>query len=415
MNYFQLAFRNIARNRRRSVVTIFIIALGFLALGIIGGMLNNIFSRLKEQAIVNEKLGHITIAKKGYFENGKIDKEKYLFNGEELEGALRIIRANEDVLLATPRLQLFGMVSSGNAATIFVSEATSPADDRDMLRINIDGRTGSDNLVVLSPAAEDRTKVAVAEELAKNLHLQKGSQIALLTTTKDGVANAVDLTVDKIYNTGNPATNDKFILANLDVMQELYDTKGADKIVVAVKDLSHTEKAQAALLASLGKAGYQVESQTWNQVSPSYEKVKKMFTVIFRVLMVIISGIVLLTLLNTMHMTVNERAHEIGALRAIGMQKGSVLRMFVSEGFLLTLIGIATGVPLLLIVKFLLQWLNITFIPPVASVPIPINLILVPTFVAPVIVLFIVSTILSSFFAARRIVNQKIVTALTSI
>lgn len=415
MNYFQLAYRNIKRHRRRSMVTVFIIVLGFIALGVIGGILNNIFSRLREQAIVNEKLGHITIVKKGFFENSKTDKENYLFNKQELDGAMKIIKANPEVTLATPRLEMFGVVSSGDASTIFISEATIPADDRELQKTNIDGRKSTGNNIFLGTAEADRTKVAVAEDLAANLKLKKGSPITLLTTTKDGIANAVDLQVDQIYNTGNPGTNDKFILTNLAVMRELYDTEGADKIVVTIKNAGNTKAVQEKLVSDISKAGYQVDSKTWDEISVSYQKVRKMFTVIFRVLMVIISAIVLLTLLNTMHMTVSERTREIGALRAIGMLKKNVLRMFTIEGFLLTLIAIAIAVPLLLGLKALFGALNITFVPPVASIPVPVNLILVPTFVAPVVVLFLVVTLLSSYFAAKRIVNQQIVTALTNI
>ena len=70
MNYLQLAFRNILRHRKRTFVTVMTVCLGFTAIGVMGGMLNNIFSRLKAQAIVVEKLGHLTFAKEGFFENG---------------------------------------------------------------------------------------------------------------------------------------------------------------------------------------------------------------------------------------------------------------------------------------------------------------------------------------------------------
>lgn len=412
MNYFQLAYRNINRNRRRSFVTIFIIALGFVALGVIGGILNNIFSRLTEQAVVNEKLGHITLAKQGFFENGKIDKENYLFTANELDAALKIIKANKEVILATPRLEVSGIVSNGNTSTIFISEASVPADDKSLEQVHIDGRKPSSNLVLLG---EDRTEVAVAKDLAKNLHLQQGSTITLLTNTKDGLANAIDLKVGKIYNTGNPATNDKFILTNLSALRELYDTEGADKIVVAVKNLSDVAAVQKELVDKLNKAGLKTESKTWNELSMSYEKVKKMFTVIFRVLMIIISAIVLLTLLNTMHMAVTERAREIGTLRAIGMLRKNVIRMFTIEGLMLTVAGCLIAVPVLLTIKLVLHLLNITFIPPVASISVPINLILRPTYIVPVAVLFLIVTLISSFIAARRIVDQKVITALTSI
>jgi putative ABC transport system permease protein len=415
MNYIKLAFRNIVRNRKRSLATILIISLGFIALGVIGGILNNIFSRIREQAIVNEKHGHITFVKKGFFDNGKIEKEKYLFNKAELDGITRIIKANPEVSLATPRLGLYGIVSNGNASSIFLTEATVPVDDKKLLNTKVDGRSASPNLVYLDENATGRTKVAVGEELAFNLKLKKGSLITLLTNTKDGIANAVDVEVERIYNTGNPATNDKFVLTDLAAMQELYDTEGADKIVVVLNNQNAIDKVQTQLQADLTKAGFSVESKKWNEISLSYDKVHNMFNVIFRVLMVIITAIVLLTLLNTLQMTVAERTREIGALRAIGMLRKSVVKMFTIEGVTLTIIGIAVALPILLILRQVLQWLNISFIPPVASISIPINLIFNPFYIIPVVVLFMVVTVISSTIVSRRIAKQPVVTSLANI
>lgn len=415
MSYIRLAFRNIVRNKKRSILTIFIVSLGFTALGVIGGILNNIFFRLKGQAVVNEKLGHITIAKEGFFKNGKMDKDKYLFTKKELDGILTIVKADPQVALATPRLGLLGIVSNGNANTIFITDATVPQDDKVLLTTKIDGKAAvSPSQTILSDKPADKTKVAVSQELADNLKLKQGSNLTLMTNTKDGIANAVDVQVDQIYNTGNPATNDKFLLTNLSTMQELYDTEGSDKIIVALKDDSKIDEVQKSLLAAITKAGFKVESKKWNEISLSYEKVKTMFGVIFRVLMIIISAIVLLTLLNTMQMTVTERTREIGALRAIGMLKKNIVKMFSIEGVILTILGILVATPILLFVKLLLNILKISFIPPVASISIQVNLLFKPTYIIPVVVLFMVVTVLSSFLVARKIAAQKIATSLIS-
>jgi len=412
MNNIVFAVRNIFRNRKRSVVTIFTICLGFTALGVIGGMLNNIFSRLKEQAIVNEKVGHFTISKEGYDENGKISPQEYLWTKSELEKIKSIVKSNQNVVLATPRLSLFGMVSNGNSSTIFISEAIEPNDDKILSKTNIDGRV-KDKSIVSIPATEDKKDVvAISEELSKNLKIKQGDNLTLLTSTKDGIANALDVVIGEVYNTGNPGTNDKFVLMNFSKAQELYDTDGAQRLVVTVKDFSKIEETQEQILNQLKQKGFKVESKTWDKISLSYGKVKTMFGVIFRVLSIIISFIVLLTLLNTMQMNVNERTKEIGTLGAMGMLKKTIVKIFCLEGLIMGVFGCLLALPILLFIKLLLQWLNITFIPPVASSEVLIDLIFKAPTIISVFVMFVVASVVSSFFAARRITNQPIINSL---
>ncbi|TDE29419.1 ABC transporter permease [Flavobacterium ranwuense] len=413
MNNIVFALRNIFRNKKRSVVTIFTICLGFTALGVIGGMLNNIFSRLKEQAIVNEKLGHFTISKEGFSENGKISPQDYLWTKKELEDIKAIVKSNENVAIATPRLSLFGIISNGNSSTIFISEAIVPIDDEQLSKTSIDGRIKEKGVVSL-PTSNNNKKdvVAISAELSKNLKIKEGDNLTLLTSTKDGIANALDISVGQIYNTGNPGTNDKFVLMNFSSAQELYDTEGAQRLVVTVKDFSKLETTQDQVFKALKQKGFKVESKTWDKISLSYGKVKTMFGVIFRVLSIIISFIVLLTLLNTMQMNVNERTKEIGTLGAMGMLKKNIIKIFCLEGLIMGIFGCLIAIPILLLIKLLLQWLNITFIPPVASSEVLIGLIFKAPTVISVFVMFVVASVVSSFFAARRITNQRIINSL---
>ncbi len=415
MNYLKLALRNIARHKKRSLVTIMTIALGFTALGVIGGIVNNIFSRLKEQAIVGEKLGHLTLAKKGYFEYGKMNPEKYVWSNSDLENVLKIIRNHQEVEIATPRLSLFGVVSNGKSSTIFLTEAIVPSDDQKLIFTDVDGRSGSLETISLDAQAKDKAVVAIGSELSDNLNIKKGENLTLLVSTIDGITNAVDVEVGSIYNTGNPATNDKFILSNFYLVQELYDTQGAERIIVTIKNPEKIYEVRQQLTEALSTAGYTTSSKAWSEVSLTYSKVKKMFGIIFRVLTIIITVIVLLTLLNTMQMSVAERTREIGTMRAIGLVKRRVIYLFCLEGFIMGILGCAIAAPVLLLISFILKSLQISFIPPVASTSVPIELIIKMKSVLPVLLLFCIAALFSSFIASRRITRQNVVKSLINI
>lgn len=412
MNYLQFAFRNILRHRKRSIVTIMTVCLGFTALGVIGGMFNNIFSRLKAQAIVVEKLGHITFAKEGFFRNGKMEPEKYLWEKGEMDGILKVLRADPNVVIATPRLRMFGIASNGKASTIFITEATVPKDDQLLIHTPIDGRTENGSAISLNPDQAKRTQVAIGSELSSLLGINKGQFLTLMTSTKSGMVNALDVDVTDVYNTGNPSTNDKFVLTDFSLAQELYDTEGAERVVVTIKDPDNIQAVQAALLGKLTAAGHKIEAQSWEDQSMSYKKVTAMFGVIFRVLTAIITVIVLLTLLNTMQMAVAERTQEIGTMRAIGMLRRGVIQIFCIEGITMAIIGCMFAVPVLLVISNILRLANASFIPPVASVPVPLVLLLDPRRVVVVFVLFCLASLLSSFFVSRKISRQKVVDSL---
>ena len=415
MQYFKLAFRNILRHRTRSIVTIMVVFLGFTAVGAVGGMVNNIFSRLKAQAVVIEKLGHLTISKEGFYLNGKMDPEKYMWDRNELDAILDIVRSDPDVEIATPRLRLFGVASNGKASSIFLSEAVVPADDERLINTPVDNRTDLTGTVTLPQHRDRVSDVAIGSELSSMLGVGEGQFLTLLTTTVDGMANAVDVDVAHVYNTGNPATNDKFVLINFDLAQELYDVDGAERIVVVLKNPNAYEEVRMRLLERINDAGYPVEVMTWKELSLFYEKVTTMFGVIFRVLSVVITIVILLVMLNTMIMAVNERTREIGTMRAIGMQKRSVVNLFCIEGSIITVIGCLLAFPLLLGISNLLAVLKVTFIPPVASAPIPILFMLSPEKLGAAFLLFVMAAIFSSYITSRRIVRQQVVDSLSHI
>ena len=415
MNYLKLALRNIRRHKNRSLVTILTICLGFTALGVLGGVVTNIFSRLKAQAIIVEKLGHLTFAKEGYFENHKIEPEKYLWEEKELQEIRSLLEADAQVAFATPRLSLFGVASNGRASTIFITEAVVPEDDKKLMEVTVDGRKRTTGAISISTGNTVNTEVAIGSELSSNLGLEKGDYFTLLTTTKDGMANAADTDIVDVYNTGNPATNDKFVLSHFKLAQELYDTRGAERIVVVLNAPDDIETARVSLIEKLDKAGYKVEVQSWKERSLFYGRVTKMFGIIFRVLTAIITVVVLLTLLNTMQMAVSERTREIGTMRAIGMQRVKVIFLFCIEGLLMALLGCALALPVLFGIAALLEALNVSFIPPVGSAPVPITLMFKPLNIILVLVLFSVAALISSFIVSNKIARQKVVVSLSKI
>lgn len=408
MTFARLAARNVFRHRRRSIVTVCAVVLGFTAVSIVGGVVNNIFSVLTGQAISAERLGHLTFVKEGAFRDGKLNPEKYFWEKPELDAIMEILRKDPGVEIVTPRMRLFGLASNGKATSIFLSEAVVPTDDQKISG----GGGGIAGIAKLDDKAKDG--VVVGEELATMLGVKQGDQLTLVTQTRQGMVNAQDATIVQVYNTGNPATNDKFVLMPFELAQGLYDVDGADRLVVLLKDGNELEAARARLSGALSQAGHPVEVKSWNELSLFYEKVVKMFTVIFRVVTIVVSVVVLLALISAMISAVGERTAEIGTLRSMGLKRGSVTRLFATEGAMMGALGCLIGIPVVLIVSTIINQVGFSFIPPVSSAPVVVAVKLAPPRMVFAFVLFVVNAFLAAYFASRRAARLKIVDALGS-
>lgn len=417
MNFLSLAFRGLLRNRRRSLVTLMAMALGFAAIALFAGYTHNIYRGLSLQAIHGELLGHLTLSKRGMSREGKLDPERYLLSADEVARITALVQADPHVALVTPRLTLSGIVSNGRASTIFVAEGVEPTAARDL-------HAGLRREMQLSPAtialagveSLDQAKpdtVALAQGLADLLHLKPGGQAALLSNTLSGQANALDVTVGGVFNTGNAGTNDLYAFMPLSLVRSLYDAEGrADRLTIQLDDVGETEAARARLLAQLKTAGFDVEIRTWNELSAFYTQVHGMFDMIFGFIFSIVLTVVVMSVANSMGMTVVERTREIGTLRALGLLRGGVVRLFVGEAALLALIGCITGLLLTLAVRHGINLSGISYVPPNQTAPVPLLVDLDSARILVTAVMMAGVGALAAWVPARRAARQPIIEAL---
>jgi putative ABC transport system permease protein len=215
-----------------------------------------------------------------------------------------------------------------------------------------------------------------------------------------------------VYDSGNDATNDKFMRFNYDYAQSLYDTDKAEKIVVLLDDWQKTEAIRDLLASKLSQAGLAVEIKTWRELSGYYLKVRGMFDMIFLFLFSIVLIIVVMSTVNTMGMAVLERTREIGTLRALGLKRRGVSLLFALEGGLLGLLGSMLGMLMHIAVWALIQVLGPTYTPPGISTPVPLVVNLVPQSLLVLTVCLILLSLIAAILPARRAARQNVVDAL---
>jgi putative ABC transport system permease protein len=408
MKWIKIASRNILRNKRRSLVTIMAIAMGFAAVSLFRGYTDNTYNGLRQTAIRGEGLGHLTIFKDGWSKKGKTNPDNYMFSKEEIQKVIHLVEGDEDVILATPQIHISGLVSDGRISTIFLANGVIPKDEK-----TIRGAWAAFRPVKGEGLQDNKTYgVEMAEDLAKYLNLKLGSDGVVMGTTLDGQMNAMDISISGIYDTGSDATNDKYMRVPFTFAQSLYDTEKADRIVVLLTDWRKTENARQQLTGMLSEKGLKTEIKSWNELSLFYSKVKGLFDMIFMFIFSIVFIIVIMSVINTMGMAVLERTREIGTLRALGLKQRGVSLLFAIEGGILGFLGSLAGVAINMIVWVIIRAIEPTYIPPGVSTPVPLIVNLVPQSMLFLMLFLIFLSLVAAIVPAKRAARQNVVDAL---
>jgi putative ABC transport system permease protein len=412
LTWIKLAIRNLFRNGRRSLFTVVAIGLGFLAVNALGGFTAYIFASLKDSYIYAEGNGHLTIFKTGFLDKGKLDPVRYLLSEQELAAVRQILSRHPEVLIATPQLQISGLLSNGQVSTIFVASGRVPSDIEAISR-HATRMIGKIKLYDGKPLSDTALYgIGVSRGLAKQLNLGLGSGAVAMAPTVSGQINALDANLLQFIDAPIEALEDKLAAVPLKFAQNLYDTTSVDRLTVLLINDDQTAATKTLLAAELAAAGLNVEVKTWNELSPFYTKVKKMFNVIFFITFQIVFLIVVMSVVNTVGMAVMERTREIGTLRALGVKQRGIIALFSLESTVLGAFGSLLGIGLTLLVIYLVRLLHPTWIPPQITREVPLQIYLVSEYWLYSVLLLLLLSLLSAILPARKAAGLEITHAL---
>jgi putative ABC transport system permease protein len=415
-NMIKLALRGLARNRRRSMMTLLAIAFGFSAITLFAGYTHNVYDGLARQSIHGEMLGHLTLSKRGMRREGKLDPERYLMTADDVRKISKLVQDDSHVKLVAPRLAFSGLVSNGRASTIFIAQGIEPEAVVKLRQGSLtdeERKSGMFDNMKMRLDADHPEVVSLSEGLVELLHLSEGQQAQVLVNTLTGQANALDVTLGKGFNTGNAGSNDKFAFVSLSLARTLLDAEGrADRLTILLDDRNNTEMMRDRLLEKLKAAGFDIEIMTWEELSDFYTQVHGMFDMIFGFIFSIVLTVVIMSVANSMSMTVVERTREIGTLRSIGLKRSGVVRLFTTESMLLSLIGCTAGLLLTFGVRWGINMAHISYIPPnsVSRVPLLVDMDAGRTLFT-FVLMGLVGT-LAAYMPARRAAKKDIIDAL---
>lgn len=323
MNWISFAARNTLRHKRRSMLTLSLGALAVVAILLAGGFALFTFEGLKQGAARGS--GHVIVAAKDYFKNDQDALAHGLPGQDQL--AAEFLK-NEHVKAVLPRLPFSGLVSNGDKSLVFVGEGVDAAHEFQVKGPFLTLLTG--NLLSHQLAAGEPGEVLIGKELARALKVGPNQRITLLTNTREGALNALDLTVRGVVSTGVPDVDQRLVFVALSTAQQLLATDRVGRLSIHLTDDS--DETTAAIQAWIAAAHPDLDLRIWRDEAFYYESVKALYKRIFGILIAILLALALFAVANTLSMSVTERTREIGAFRALGYTPGEMRRLFAWEG-----------------------------------------------------------------------------------
>ncbi|MFA0525874.1 ABC transporter permease [Vibrio sp. 10N.222.52.C3] len=409
----RLAWLNLLRNGRRSLLSVLIIAIAVFALTSAGGYGLYTYESLRESTA--RDTGHLTLSTPGYFEQ---DEDMPLSNGlDNVQALTKSIIGDSNVRGVQPRVYFSGLVSNGSKSSIFMGTGVNER-EFDMKGPFLDVRSGQTLSDVKSPRYDSQEpQVMLGTDLARNLKVAVDDWVTLLATTSDGALNAFDFKVQGIYSTGVPELDKRQLYVHITTAQELLASDKVSTLSVFLFETNKTstvqQRIQLALDKQVGQRGSDIELTPWQGRAFFYTKVKDLYDRIFGIMGAVMALVVFVSLFNTMTMSVTERTREIGTLSALGSYPSEIVAGFLKEAGLLAVIGSAIGALVSGLVSVLLLVIDVQMPPPPGRTEgYPLNIYFSLELVGYATLGVLTICLLAAYFSARKGVNKPITEAL---
>lgn len=398
--WLDFAVRNTLRNRRRSLVTVSVAALGTAAILVAGGFALSTYESLAQMSA--RLSGHLILGQPAQFER---DEDTPLQHGLDdpvaLAGQLRV---DPDVRFVLPRITFSGLVSNGDKSTVMLASGIDPDSEFAVKGPFLKVVAGD----VLSSGSKE-AEVMLGEALAKSLKAGPGTSLTLLASTTEGALNAIDVRVKGIFATGTPEIDKRAVMTDIATAQRLLVTDRVSTFGVYLNRMTDTPGAQARLATAFPE----LTVQTWLDQAAMYKSVRALYNIIFGALGTIIGVIVVFVVANAMAASIVERTREIGTLRTLGTLPSQLLRSLSLEGLVLGGCGAVIGAAVAACISVFLYLVPVQMPPPPGrSTGYPLVVSIDAGLYAAVAAAMVALAMLASAWIARRTVNRPLVAAL---
>jgi ABC-type lipoprotein release transport system permease subunit len=323
-----LAWRNVWRNFRRSLITTASMGCGLAAI-----MFGQSMIISEQHQLVEKATGSIT----GHIQIQARNIKDYKFPDHYLEGVDKVeeaLRSTPEIAAYGRRIHLTGLISSPAASVGALISSVEPQVEP---RITTMSTYVTDGKFLSGPKT-----VTIGDKLAQRLDVRVGEKVVVMAQADDGSMGAEAYRVSGIFHTGSTTFDGQIVYVPLPAMQELLAT-GAhiNHFVARLKYIDDADRVQQELREKL--RGLPVQVLSWKDVDHEIMAIQKFQNGLLDIVLLIIFSIVALGILNTLLMSLFERVREFGVLMAIGAKPRWVLKLVLIESVTLGAVGMLLG------------------------------------------------------------------------
>lgn len=421
---WKFAYRNLLRNKRRSLSTGMAITVGFVGLNLLGAYIYRSKMALDTTSVYSAQKGHVSIYKKDAIEQYQIKPKKYVFSLEEQEQLKKAIAdLQPQIEYMGQQISVPGLFSNGTKShpvviygfdpEAYQKSLTQPALLEWAKDWVLPSQRENSDLFIRHPETVSITP-KIAEILSFKYPLKDNEPIQIAARTLDGDLNAINAELGAEHTTGMQFLEDTVVLIPIKKVQELLATDAVESISIYLRPGVALNSFIDKLKDKLSQLGYPIDVFRFDspEINALHQGTMGFLYVMGGFFLFLICTAVSLTIINSLTMGIIERTREIGTLRAVGFKSSDVVQLFVRESVLLSVISMSFGIIISFIVSSAVNAANIRFFPPGASAKIQFILkwnLYIASFVF--ILLFTIS-VLSSLFVIKSKLRTKLIALL---
>lgn len=325
----KIAWRNVWRNKLRSLVVITSIVLGIWAGLVVSGFSYGL-NEQRTQNTIRDNLSHLQIHDQKW-----ADDQKLTYWIEDERKVQKHLASADWVQDFAARVKVSGMIASAHYTSGIQLIGINPEAEAQLTQLSAKVDSGE----YLN--GEGRNPVLIGKALADKLKAKPGSKLVLTFTDEEGNIVSGAFKVRGIYDAASSQQEKMVVYVRSgDLLNLLGRQKGVHEFALFLKDAEKLEQYKEALQAQF--PGLLIES--WKDLSPELSFADELMST----MLYIIIGIIMLALcfgiINTMLMAVLERRKELGMLMGVGMSKSRVFFMIIFETLMLSLCGGPLGI-----------------------------------------------------------------------
>jgi ABC-type lipoprotein release transport system permease subunit len=325
----QLAWKNLWRNRNRTLITMAAIFFAVLLSVLTSSLKAGIFDNLVKNLVSNYS-GYIQVHQKGYWEEQLLDNS--------FETSLLVqnqIRNEKAVTALSPRLESFALASSGELT-------------KGCLVIGIDPKKENKITYLQSSLKQGRyidsndKGVLISAGLLERMKLKLDDTLVLIGQGYHGATAAGKYPIIGVVGFAAPDLNDKVLYMPIRLAQDLYGAP--NRATAYVLSINHTETINSIAQETQTKVGNTYEVMTWEQMMPEIKQHIESDSRSMQVIQAILYLLISFGIFGTLLMMMAERRFELGMLVAIGMKKQMLAFLLLFESVFTVLLGCIIGI-----------------------------------------------------------------------